>query len=344
MIALRLGSELNCALTAALAPWHLRVKQSDDETLGASMPSTSVSARRISTTHDARVVVWLAEDPQGFALWVYDTKNDRTVARPVPTPPYDEPTAAALALSVKTAVRMVGVGPQASTEGDSPAGDPADQAFREQPPPDEVATVSEATDEGSTRTRGDTRVAKPESPSSPGEPADPRLCLYTALRRPADANWRWRFGGELRVAPWGAWPGGDTLLWTAVGLEWASAQSIETEQYQGEFDDIGGALALGLTQRVSAWAAVATSVSAGLEMGTLSGGRLGSPSSEYTRANPVLQLRTEGQLRFGLLAVYLQPGLVYWAARQRFEETNELVWETPRWSARLATGLVLAFR
>ncbi len=331
VVGLQLGPELNCALTTALGPWGLRVKQSDGEVPGASMPSTSLSARRISEVQNARIVVWLARDLKGFALWVYDALHDRAVARPVPAPPYDGPTAAALALSVKTAVRMVGVGPEADSTDESPleAPDAVPAETEERVSSPTPAPVSEPPP----------RIVAPAEPTS-----GPWLSLYTAVRTDADATWRWRFGGEVRLAPWGKWPSRDTRLWTGLGVELGSARAVETELYQGEFDDVAGELSLGLTQHLSHWFALAAAASAGLDVGTFSGQRTGATSQEeHTRINRTLLVKTEGQFRFGALVLYLQPGMAYWATRQRFVAFGDVVWETPRWSARLAAGVSLDF-
>lgn len=329
VVGLQLGAELNCALTAALAPWGLQIKQSDESSPGPSMPSTSVSARRISQALNARIVVWLARDSEGFALWVYDARDDHAVARPVPPPPYDGPTAAALALSVKTAVRMVGVGPEAS---------PAEES-----PPEASEQVRETTKTPTPEARA---VDLPEPPQRPADRTramtSSLVGLYTAVRVDGSDSLRWRFGGEVRLAPWGPWPDSDTQLWTGLAFELGTVRSVATERYRGEFDDIGGELALGVTQRVSDWFGLGAAASGALYAGTFSGESVARGSSaEFARINPMLLLRTEGQFRFGSVGVYLQPALGYWVQRQRFVAFGELVGETPRWSARFAAGLQL---
>jgi hypothetical protein len=327
VVGLELGDELNCALAAALAPWGLQVKQSDESSPGPSMPSTSMSARRISQSLNARIVVWLARDAEGFALWVYDARHDHAVARPVPPPPYDGPTAAALALSVKTAVRMVGAGP---TEA------PTDESRSQLP-----EQVSEPKTQASAAPAA---ALEPPQRAAEGPPpvASSLVGLYSAVRVDESETVRWRFGGELRLAPWRAWPDQDTRLWTGLAVELGTARSVATERYRGEFEDIGGELALGLTEHMSEQFALAVAASGALYVGTFSGDAVVDASSaEHARINPMLLVRAEGQFRFGPLGLYLQPALGYWLERQRFVAFGDVVGETPRWSARLATGLQL---
>lgn len=115
LVAMNVGSELACALTTALDPWGIKVVGSRRPSPGSSMPSTAEAARSIAVESGARAVVWLGQDAAGFALWVYDSKANRTVARPAPEPPYEASVAAALALKVKTIVRMVGLAPKSES-------------------------------------------------------------------------------------------------------------------------------------------------------------------------------------------------------------------------------------
>src|SRR5262245_58080980 len=82
VLVLDLGTELSCALSAALGPWGSRVVQSRLLNPGSSMPSSSLAARELARQHEVRAVVWLASDARGFALWVYDVQTDRSWTRP----------------------------------------------------------------------------------------------------------------------------------------------------------------------------------------------------------------------------------------------------------------------
>lgn len=99
------------ALRAALEPWALELVTVDEDP-GTAMPAAAQRARAIALAHDARAVVWVSGDAAGHALWVYDVADDRVDARPLASaPPYDEPTAAAIALSTKTLLLHSAVAP-----------------------------------------------------------------------------------------------------------------------------------------------------------------------------------------------------------------------------------------
>jgi hypothetical protein len=97
---------LRGALTAVLEPWSVELVVVTDGTPGATMPAASARAREIATAHQAGATVWVAGEAGEYAVWVYDVASDQIVARKVITaPPFDEATAAAVALSVKSLLR-----------------------------------------------------------------------------------------------------------------------------------------------------------------------------------------------------------------------------------------------
>jgi hypothetical protein len=104
---------LGPALEATLAPWHVSLVVLDAATPGDSMPSSSSRGRALAETNDAAAIVWISRDESGAtALWIYDRAADRVLARPLPaSAPFDEATAAAVALSVKTLLRHSGAAP-----------------------------------------------------------------------------------------------------------------------------------------------------------------------------------------------------------------------------------------
>lgn len=110
---------LDAAVRTALSAWPIVVvtTASSSSTAvqmpGASMPSSAERARALASAHRAGAVVWLSDDGLGGrALWIYDAGSRRTSARRlVRPPPFDEPTAAAVALSVKTLLRHSSVVP-----------------------------------------------------------------------------------------------------------------------------------------------------------------------------------------------------------------------------------------
>ncbi len=148
--------ELARATAAALAAWEVNVIQVDAGTPGATMPEAANAAEAIAATYSARAVVWMTADGQP-ALWVYDVTTGRALAlRLSSAPPFDEPTAAAVALTIKTLLR-----------------------YGETAPPDEryVAARERRTEFALEASAvGCARV-------EPSEPWEPRLAL-TALYRP----------------------------------------------------------------------------------------------------------------------------------------------------------------
>jgi hypothetical protein len=77
------------------------------------MPGSAERARSLAARHRAGAVVWLSDDGAGGrALWIYDAASDRTTARRlIRPPPFDDPTAAAVALTIKTLLRHSSVVP-----------------------------------------------------------------------------------------------------------------------------------------------------------------------------------------------------------------------------------------
>lgn len=100
------------ALDVALSPWDVAIDEHAIAPPGATMPMAVERARELAHETDADAVVWLSTSAGGHALWVYDADSDRADARPLPSgPPFDETTAAGIALSVKTVLRSTVIAP-----------------------------------------------------------------------------------------------------------------------------------------------------------------------------------------------------------------------------------------
>lgn len=68
-----------------------------------SMPGARDAAKALIAQYGARAVVWITSNTDGSALWIYDGAGDRVVVRRLrQAPPFDEPAAASVALSIKT--------------------------------------------------------------------------------------------------------------------------------------------------------------------------------------------------------------------------------------------------
>jgi hypothetical protein len=100
------------ALDVALSPWDVALVELHLESPGASMPIALDRARLIAHEANADVVVWVSSTDDGFAVWIYDAASDHASARKIEqAPPFDGPTAAGVALSVKTLLRGTVIAP-----------------------------------------------------------------------------------------------------------------------------------------------------------------------------------------------------------------------------------------
>jgi hypothetical protein len=113
---------LETALDAALAPWNVSIVVVDPTTTTDRMPSAAERGAQLARDHQAAAVTWISIDASGAAaLWMYDPASTRVVARPLPVaPPFDEPTADAVALSIKTLLRHSTAAPAAERIVDPP--------------------------------------------------------------------------------------------------------------------------------------------------------------------------------------------------------------------------------
>jgi hypothetical protein len=101
------------ATRTVLVPWHIEIVRTD-QPLAPDPDRARRDARHVAGRTRAGAVVWLAPSTTGYALWVYDTSSKQAHARPLASaPPFDEPTAASVALSIKTMLRMSSVAPPA---------------------------------------------------------------------------------------------------------------------------------------------------------------------------------------------------------------------------------------
>jgi hypothetical protein len=106
------GSSFEDALRIALSPWNLAVKRVEASAPTPSMPSAVEAAQVLAMQYQALGVVWISSDATGHALWVYDADTQQVVTRSVPRPPpFDPPSAAAAALTVKSLFRASTVAP-----------------------------------------------------------------------------------------------------------------------------------------------------------------------------------------------------------------------------------------
>jgi len=107
------GASLERAVRETLAPWGIAVLVIHPNEPGDSMPASAERARALAARHSVGAVAWISKSVSGYALWVYDGESGRVIARRLTSsPPFDEPVAAAVALSIKTLLRHSEVAPR----------------------------------------------------------------------------------------------------------------------------------------------------------------------------------------------------------------------------------------
>lgn len=126
------------AVEVGLEPWDVDVVGGRADP-GATMPHAADEAGSTAAVEHANGVVWISTDANGeTALWVYDADEKRVTSRALrKTPPFDDATAAAIALSVKTLLRLTSIAPPAERFGSVPAATPVTEITP--PPPSSAA-------------------------------------------------------------------------------------------------------------------------------------------------------------------------------------------------------------
>src|SRR6185437_6759100 len=129
------GPAFQNAVSVALGAWSLHVVTTDAAAPPVDVTRAAKEARVIVDRYGAAGVVWIASRDHEHALLVYDAETDQLVSRVLSrAPPFDAPTAAAAALSVKTLLRSSTVAPLAERIG-APAAESA-------PPPEAPVVVA----------------------------------------------------------------------------------------------------------------------------------------------------------------------------------------------------------
>jgi hypothetical protein len=125
------GPSFRDAMGVALSAWDLKIVPVETPPPRPVMPRAASEAKAIAQRWNATGLVWVATDADEPSLWIYDASTDQVVSRAIGTPPpFDAPTAASAALSVKTLLRSSTVAPVEERIG-APSPPPAAPA----PPP-----------------------------------------------------------------------------------------------------------------------------------------------------------------------------------------------------------------
>jgi hypothetical protein len=203
------------ATDTVLVPWQIEMLRVT-ESPAADPDQARRDAEALATRTRAGAVLWLAAPPESPTLWMYDASSRQVLSRPLPSaPPYDDPTAASVALSIKTLLRHSSVAP--------PAERVTPKAVSPQGPPQ----------------------GPPPVPPVP-RPAPPRpftIDARAALRL-AQVDTAWGYEPRLGVGVtwWPAFVPGRPGLGLAVDL--GPGQPVARGGFRGRFHDLATTLAL----------------------------------------------------------------------------------------------------
>jgi hypothetical protein len=96
----------------ALSAWDITVIEVDASPLGSSLPDAQRNAADVAKRVHSDAVVWVSGSESGSVLWIYDVETQHVGSRVLADrQPFDEPTAAAAALSVKALLRSSALAP-----------------------------------------------------------------------------------------------------------------------------------------------------------------------------------------------------------------------------------------
>jgi hypothetical protein len=318
------------AVTVAISPWGLRVVSISTPPPPIELGPATSMAREVARDHDASAVVWVAppHGGEGASLWLYDSQTEEMMIRPLSkAPPFDEASAAALALTVKTLLRSTTVAPvqervpQASVT--PPASAPSVAPSASSAPAAPAPSGSSALPSGAAS--GTTWGPERAPPTAPH-----------AWRAEAMAMARVPTGTEDTLAPRAAlaiswWP----PAWRehlGFGLEARAGTSLDvaSTRFAGSFSDTG----VGLTVRGAvAMAPLWLEVDAGssLQVTSLTGAEIATGrASSIMRADPSLDLALVPQLALGSrLRLGLFVGLGALLRTQRYVLDSDVVLRIP---------------
>jgi hypothetical protein len=311
VVLIAVPSEVEAAVRAALEPWQVELVVVGGPTPGPSMPRSAGRAERVARRARAGAAVWLADDGSGTALWVYDAESQRTTARKLPgPPPYDEPTATAVALSVKTLLRFSAVAPpsermQAPAERVEPEPEPEPAPV---PPPTATATTAAPRPIALTARAGlrrrDTGVSTVE----------PRFGLGARARLPV-AGLAIALAAELRLGP---------------------GESIDDARFAGHFSDLAIGARAGVELPLGRLR-LTPSVGGGVHLTAIGGSLAGGAAASKSRTNPSLDAAALLSADVGrglLVGLELEGG--YHLRRQRYTVGGEPVFEVPALEAEVS--------
>jgi hypothetical protein len=323
---------LDRALRMSLAPWSMRLEVVTARSPGSSMPISAMRARVLAQELSADALVWISDTPEGAALWVHDARTGNVTARTTPSPPFDIPTAAALALSVKTVLRASGLAPEGRETGGEawePTPLPRGPASRERevaptpapPPPEDVPEVERPPP------REIEWISLPEPTW--------QLVVHGAVRvgafEPKENGAR--YGLQLRWSPWAESSSDWRGLWFGLDAETSTPWVVSRPEFEGEYWDIAPGLCVGLMRPLSKVIQLGVQVTGSLHFVSLSGTlTTTSRHASIATQSPSVLLRPELGFRVGNVTFLLQPGVGTFMRRQAYLRSDVEFLETqPFW-------------
>jgi hypothetical protein len=223
------GATFRDAVSTALNPWNLQVLPVEISPPRGVMPRAADEARALGQRFNATGVVWVSSEDREYALWIYDAKTEQLVSHAIASPPpFDAPTAAAFALSVKTLLRASTVAPPEERIGAGAA------------PPSHAAPVSTPPQPSSTPTPSETEAhAQPTPPpdaTEPTKPESPPLLRgeISASARAIASDVDARFGVGASV-----WPGAERRIGIGADFLFGPGLSVNADRFSGRFSEFG---------------------------------------------------------------------------------------------------------
>jgi hypothetical protein len=247
------------ATSTVLVPWHIEIVRTGQH-LTADPDQARRDARSMAARDRAGAVVWLAPTPQGPTLWVYDASSQQVLSRPLASaPPFDEPMAASVALSIKTMLRHSSVAPPAERIA-APAEPIAAPAEPIAPPAEPIAAPAE-----------------PIAPPGPRALRPYMLSARASLRLPAPPLDPEEPGVEPRLGLGATWwpafvPGRHGV---GIEVELGPGLFVSKSGFRGRFHDVTASLAVHRHITLGQWlggrAAIVPALGLGLHITRLTG-------------------------------------------------------------------------
>jgi hypothetical protein len=297
---------LSSAIETTLASWRIEVASVSAPADGI----TVVNAPDVAREHQVGAVVWISVADDHAMIWVFDARADRIVAqRIIAVPPFDEPGAAGVALTLKTLLRHSAVAPEPERLRPAVVAKPAPRVLV-QPP---IVT--------------------------PPEPRESRLAAAALVGvRLMRSELEPRLGLSLMWTPLGE----RVRLGPMIGFHAGTGIAVDEADFAGHFSDVVGFV--GVASKIALAPSVAAIASAaGVGHRTSLDGRVPSIGQQVTDARFNLGVLSSvgAELRVSeRLAVALLAEAEWQTRRQRYTVFGESVLDLPRF----LVGMGLAVR